>query len=327
MVFVIFYRLFFFVLTVIVGRALFLALGFQPLHALLWALVLSLFFGAVEYIVAKRRPREVLSILLALAISLIVANGLAFVLVQWTPLARARLWVFLLSNLFIVYVVGSYVYLRRRQLTVLDIFLRRHPTSRRIAPKVVDTSALIDGRILDVAKTGFLEGTLVVPRFVLRELQHIADSKEHARRVKGRRGLDVLRELQQVPGVQVEIYKQDVPGRAVDHKLLELCRRLGAKLITVDFNLKKLAEVQGIPVLNINELSAVLKPRFTGGEEITVKIQKQGKESHQGVGYLEDGTMVVVENGAQYIGQTVPCVVTSYLQTDAGRIVFARPKK
>ncbi len=326
MVFVIFYRLFFFVLTVIVGRALFLALGFQPLHALLWAVVLSLFFGAVEYTVARRRPREVLSILLALAITLIVANGTAFVLVQWTPLGQARLWVFLLSNLFLIYVVGSYVYLRRRQLTVLDLFIRR-PTSRRIAPKVVDTSALIDGRILDVARTGFLEGDLVVPRFVLRELQHIADSKEHARRVKGRRGLDVLRELQQIPGIRVEIYKQDVPGRAVDHKLLELCRRLDAKLITVDYNLKKLAEVQGIPVLNINELSTVLKPRFTGGEEITVKIQKQGKEAHQGVGYLEDGTMVVVENGAQYIGQTVPCVVTTYLQTDAGRIVFARPKK
>lgn len=194
--------------------------------------------------------------------------------------------------------------------------------------KILDTSAIIDGRIADVCETGFVEGALVVPEFVLRELQHIADSPDALRRNRGKRGFEVLRRLQQVPGLTVEISDRDFPGkREVDEKLIELGRALGGRLLTNDGNLGKLAELSGVGVLNVNELATALRPVALPGEAMQVQVLREGKEVGQGVAYLDDGTMVVVEHGKRYIGQTVAVTVTSVLQTSAGRMVFTRPRE
>ncbi len=197
----------------------------------------------------------------------------------------------------------------------------------RGAPKVLDTSVIIDGRVADVVKAGFLEGPLLVSRSVLAELQRIADSSDTLRRNRGRRGLDVLHRLQQdLQAVQIVDDSKD-GGGDVDGALVALAKTVRGWIVTNDFNLNKVAELQGIRVLNINELSQALRPVVLPGEELTVQVIKDGKEAGQGVGYLDDGTMVVVEGGKKYIGDTSEVVVTSVLQTVAGRMIFGRPKE
>ncbi len=194
--------------------------------------------------------------------------------------------------------------------------------------KVVDTSAIIDGRIYDVASSHFLEGTLIIPQFVIEELQHIADSEDSIRRAKGRRGLDILSQMQKNPDVSVEILDEPVEEeREVDMKLLRLCHKFQAAIITNDYNLNKVAELQGIRVLNIHELSNALKIVVYPGETIAINVIKEGKEARQGVGYLEDGTMVVVEDGRGLVGKNVDVTVTSVFQTAAGRMIFSRRAK
>ncbi len=195
------------------------------------------------------------------------------------------------------------------------------------SPKLLDTSVLIDGRIGELVETGFVEGTLVLPHFVLRELHTIADSSEPLRRRKGRRGLDILGELRRSPQVQLETSDHDFPDHPdVDRKLIELAKSLRGDLVTTDFNLNKVAKVEGIKVLNINELANAVKPRYLPGEDLEVEIIDRGEEIGQGIGYLDDGTMVVVENGRRFIGQSVSVVVNSMLQTDAGKMLFVRLK-
>lgn len=194
-------------------------------------------------------------------------------------------------------------------------------------PKVLDTSVIIDGRVADVVKTGFLEGPLVVPRSVLGELQRIADSADTLRRNRGRRGLDILQRLQkELQAVQI-VDDQEAVGADVDGGLIAMARHLRGWIVTNDFNLNKVAELQGIRVLNINELSQSLRPVLLPGEELAVHVVKDGKEAGQGIGYLEDGTMVVVEGGKKFMGETPDVVVTSVLQTVAGRMIFGRPKE
>ncbi len=191
---------------------------------------------------------------------------------------------------------------------------------------LLDTSVIIDGRISDIARTGFLPGSLLIPRFVLNELQYIADSPESLRRQRGRRGLEVLAELQKDPTIPVRISDMDVEGaRAVDDKLVILARQLRSAILTNDFNLNRVAELQGVSILNVNELANAVKAVYLPGEHLKLEIIQQGRESAQGVGYLDDGTMVVVENGDGYIGQELDTVVTKVLQTAAGRMIFARP--
>jgi uncharacterized protein YacL len=191
--------------------------------------------------------------------------------------------------------------------------------------KLVDTSAIIDGRIADLAATGFIDGPLVIPQFVLRELQQIADSTEPRKRTRGKRGFEVVQRLQRLPGLLVELDPADVPGvTEVDEKLLELARARGAKVITTDYNLNKRAELSGVAVLNVNDLSNALKPAVVAGEAMRVHVLREGKESGQGVAYLDDGTLVVVDQGKRWIGQSVDVAVTSVLQTSAGRIIFTR---
>ncbi|MFN2459557.1 MAG: PIN/TRAM domain-containing protein [Candidatus Velthaea sp.] len=193
-------------------------------------------------------------------------------------------------------------------------------------PKIIDTSVIIDGRILQIVESGFLEGPLVLPRFVLRELQLIADSGDSLKRSRGRRGLDVLTKLQSA--ATLEIVERDFDDVAqVDAKLVRLAQERGGKLVTNDFNLNRVAHVEGVDVLNINELANAVKPVLLPGEELRVLVIKEGKEPHQGIGYLEDGTMIVVENGRRLIGETVDVSVTSSLQTMAGRMIFARTKR
>jgi uncharacterized protein YacL len=191
--------------------------------------------------------------------------------------------------------------------------------------KVLDTSVIIDGRIADICETGFLEGTLVVPQFVLRELQQVADSSDSLKRNRGRRGLDILQKIQKMAHVQVQIVETDFPEvREVDLKLIELARRMSGKIVTNDFNLNKVAQLRGVPVLNINELANSLKPVVLPGEVMRVFIIKEGKEAGQGVGYLDDGTMVVVDQAKRALGKTIEVSVTSVLQTTAGKMIFCR---
>ncbi len=194
--------------------------------------------------------------------------------------------------------------------------------------KVIDTSVIIDGRIVDVCEAGFIEGTFIIPQFILQELQHIADSSDSLRRARGRRGLDVLHKIQKMSDITVKIIDEDFPKiKEVDAKLVALARLLGAKIITNDFNLNKVAELQGVTVLNLNELANALKPVVLPGETMNIFIVKEGKEFNQGVGYLDDGTMVVVDNARKLINQQVDVVVTSVLQTTAGRMIFAKLKE
>jgi uncharacterized protein YacL len=194
--------------------------------------------------------------------------------------------------------------------------------------KIMDTSVIIDGRIADVCETEFLDGTIIIPQFILQELQHIADSSDSLKRARGRRGLDILHRIQKMGHMDVRITEEDFPKiREVDSKLVALARKLGAKVITNDFNLNKVAELQGVKVLNINDLSNALKPVALPGEGMRVFVLKEGKEAGQGVAYLDDGTMIVVENGRRFINKNVEVVVTSVLQTAAGRMIFTKLKE
>lgn len=205
----------------------------------------------------------------------------------------------------------------------IGLFANSQKTSSRL--KVLDTSVIIDGRIADIAESGFLDGKLVIPQFVLHELQLVADSSDSAKRNRGRRGLDIVQRLQKMPGIQIEVSGQDFPAvREVDLKLIEFAKSAGAKIVTNDFNLNKLAQVQGLEVLNINELANALKPVVLPGEAMRVFILKEGKEYNQGVAYLDDGTMVVVDNARRLISKTVDITVTSVLQTTAGKMIFGK---
>jgi uncharacterized protein YacL len=191
--------------------------------------------------------------------------------------------------------------------------------------KILDTSVIIDGRIADIAETGFLDGTLVIPQFVLRELQLVADSPDALKRNRGRRGLDILQRLQKMSHLNVQILEDDYPhARDVDMKLIELAREYNCKIITNDFNLNKMAQLHGVEVLNINELANALKPVVLPGESMRVFILKEGKEHNQGVAYLDDGTMVVVDNARRMISKTIDITVTSVLQTTAGKMIFGK---
>ncbi|GAK04703.1 pili retraction protein PilT [Geomicrobium sp. JCM 19037] len=201
-------------------------------------------------------------------------------------------------------------------------------SDKGVPTKIFDTSVIIDGRIADVCRTRFLEGTVVIPKFVLDELQHIADSSDALKRNRGRRGLDILNQIQKELPVQVKIEDIDFDDvQGVDSKLVKLAQKTSGIVVTNDFNLNKVCDLQGVPVLNINDLANAVKPVVLPGEEMHVQVIKDGKEANQGIGYLDDGTMIVIEEGHKYIGQQIDVVVTSVLQTSAGRMIFAKPKQ
>ena len=225
--------------------------------------------------------------------------------------------------------LGSMVALAKRdELEDMSAKLFPRTAGGRELYKILDTSVIIDGRIVDVCETGFLEGTLLVPEFVLRELQQIADSSDGLKRNRAKRGFDVLERLQRISKVSVRIEPRDFPAvREVDRKLLELAKVTGGKVVTNDYALNRLAGISGVAVLNINELANSLKPVVLPGESMQVHVVKEGKEVNQGVAYLDDGTMVVVDHGKRFIGHTVDVTVTTVLQTTAGRMIFVRPRE
>lgn len=280
--------------------------------------------GMVEESMARLAPAEALSGAIGLIVGLIVSafvrdifHGFSLV-PRYGPLIS--LAIYALITLFFSY-VGVRVGVRQRVASWVRSSARGDGP-----PKLLDTSVIVDGRVLEIAQAGFLDGRLLVPKFVLKELQAIADSNDALKRVRGRRGLDVLHRLRDVTG-NLEIIDNDSTERDVDGKLVSVARELHAQVLTTDYNLNRVARIQGVVVLNVNELSNALKPVVLPGEDMSVNIVKDGKEQNQGVGYLDDGTMIVIENGKPLIGETVGVQVTSVLQTAAGRMIFAKVKQ
>ena len=298
-------------------------------------LVLTPYVTVRPFLGLRKRIRlapatQLLSAVLGLIIGLIIAALISFPL-SMLPQPFSQVLPFVAALLFGY--LGIMVMLTRQH----DIFTtirRQLPTrgesqeSGRDAgyrPVLLDTSVIIDGRIADISRTGFIEGEMLVPRFVLNELQHIADSSDSLRRNRGRRGLDMLRRLQNESVTPVRITDMDIDRvREVDDKLVLLAKQLHCAIVTNDYNLNRVAELQGVRVLNINELTNAVKVLFLPGESLSVKIVQEGKEIGQGVGYLDDGTMVVVEDGETYINRQIQVIVTKVLQTAAGRMLFAR---
>lgn len=280
----------------------------------------------------QRAPmQDIIAGAIGLILGLIIANllGSAFARLPWVGVILSPLGSIILGYL------GISIALHKREeishfLTGFSLFGGRERQSRQESKpvcKILDTSVIIDGRVADICKSGFIEGTIIIPGFVLDELRHIADSSDLLKRNRGRRGLDILNKIQKELDVPVQIYEKSVgENLEVDSKLVKLAKTLGGKVLTNDYNLNKVAELQGITVLNINELANAVKPVVLPGEEMAVHVIKDGKEAGQGVAYLDDGTMIVVDGGKKHIGDTIDVMVTSVLQTAAGRMIFAKPK-
>ncbi|MFA5356227.1 MAG: PIN domain-containing protein [Candidatus Omnitrophota bacterium] len=245
------------------------------------------------------------------------------------PISSSSLSVIRVTLTLVFCYLGMVIGLRGKDefnIIIPYVRLRRQNQSEDLT--LLDTSVIIDGRILDICKTKFLENKLVLPKFILRELQHIADSTDSIKRQRGRRGLEILHTLQKEMGQDITLHEEELPDiPEVDAKLVKLAKILEAKILTVDFNLNRVASLQGIKVLNINELANALKPMVFPGEEMRIKLLKEGKEHNQAIGYLEDGTMVVVEDARRMLGQEVKVAVTSVLQTQAGRMIFTKLNK
>jgi len=279
---------------------------------------------AVENVIRHMPLKALFGGTLGLVIGLSVARLLGFGFIGLeNHIIRVTVYVVLSCILgYIGMVLGS---IRIEEIRLPNwSWLARGGASRGEQPaKILDTSVIIDGRVVDIVETGFLGGVLVIPEFVLQELQHIADSPDPTRKVRGRRGLDIIKRLQQEKLVEIRIDRQDFDNLTdVDAKLVALALKMNAKIVTNDYNLAKVSEVQGIRVLNINQLANALKPVVLPGEVLRLQILKEGKEQGQGIAYLEDGTMVVVENASRFLGKEVEVAVTSILQTTAGRLIF-----
>lgn len=336
-----------FYLRHVVARALGKALSFwqQAVVLGLCGLILGLLFAwlgpvcvdavvslmrRVETRLQKASFQEIVAGSIGLILGLVIGNLLG------QPMARMPLvgsFLPTITTLVFGYLGAAVGQKKRDEILAMFDFLPRLGNKDRqpqripaAKPKILDTSVIIDGRIADICATGFIEGPLIVPGFVLEELRHIADSSDTLKRNRGRRGLDILNRMQKELDANVQIYERDVPGDEVDSKLVRLAKMLNGIIVTNDFNLNKVAELQGMKVLNINELANALKPVVLPGEEMVVHLIKDGKESGQGIGYLDDGTMIVVDGGKKHIGETVSVMVTSVLQTAAGRMIFAKPK-
>jgi len=267
-----------------------------------------------------------LGLLLGVLVSRLLFSSLLLLLAPLEPTLSISMRI-LLDAIF-AYLGLMVVVSKGKEIDLLSFYRQMKEGPPAESYKILDTSVIIDGRIADICETGFVEGTLIIPQFVLRELQHIADSSDTLKRNRGRRGLDILQRIQKKVDVPVKIHDLDFPEiKEVDGKLVAMAKMLGAKVITNDFNLNKVAELHGVPVLNINELANSLKPVVLPGEDMKVYVLKEGKEYNQGVAYLDDGTMVVIDNGRRSIGQTVEVCVTSVLQTTAGRMIFTRLKE
>ena len=324
----------------------------EPLYTGLILLIVILIFAIIFYFLSSfiykgiiaiidgfERNIQKLTVTEFLFGTLGLLVGLVFATLIGIPISRIHFVIgpilFILIDL-IGALVGIKIFIKRKD-DILNLLTsikkngirdKKNKHNEKICPKILDTSVIIDGRIFDICQTGFVEGPLVIPGFVLNELRHISDSADGLKRNRGRRGLDILNKIQKELSIETQIYEEDFPEIAeVDAKLLKLAQVLNGKVVTNDFNLNKVAEFQGVPVLNINELANAIKPVLLPGEEMRVVVMKDGKEASQGIAYLDDGTMIVVEGGRKFISEEIMVVVTSVLQTAAGRMIFAKPKE
>lgn len=288
------------------------------------ALILILMEVGLRKVSVSGLSSAVFGLILGLIMAKLVGDAFSLATIDADLLSRIRVGL----TLVFCY-LGMVMALRGKDefnIIIPYVRLRRQDQTQDVV--LLDTSVIIDGRIVDICKTRFLGGKVIIPKFVLRELQQIADSTDAIKRQRGRRGLEILNTIQNEPGMDITIHEQDFSETSeVDAKLVLLAKLLEAKILTVDFNLNRVASIQGIKVLNINELANALKPVVFPGEEMRIKLIKEGKEHNQAVGYLDDGTMVVVEDARRLIGQDVTAVVTSVLQTQAGRMIFTKIEK
>lgn len=319
-------------LSAVAGVALFARLGEEPTANAVGGLVIGLTTGGAillaEYLLQQLSFGVILGGTAGLGVGLLLTG-----LIEWvgsivfdvqTVLFHVGGLLFVLGLPYLGMVLGA----RFGDERVPSTRASGQPSGSEVTAKLLDTSVIIDGRIADLSETGFLDGTLLVPQFILHELQHIADSSDGLKRARGRRGLDVLNKIQKMPDLDVRIIEDDIPQiREVDAKLVGLAKQLHAKVVTNDLNLNKVAALQGVRVLNINELCNALRPVVLPGEALRVFVLKEGKEPGQGVAYLDDGTMIVVDNAKRWIGRNMDVVVTSVLQTTAGRMIFTRLKE
>lgn len=301
----------------------------RPFNFGLWpVLALGVLLGAIIIGLEYRLRRASLKRLIGAAAGSILGIlgaflvSLVFGRIGLTP----RLTAFLsFAALLVMAYVGLVLGAEKGDLLDLTAFRAFSGGESRSHVKLLDTSVIIDGRIANLIETGFVEGPFLVPQFVLHELQAVADSSDGAKRARGRRGLDVLQHLQKLPGIELQVIMEDLPQiPQVDHKLIALARQYGCKIMTNDFNLNKLAKLQQVEVLNVNEVANAVKPAVLPGESLRVYILKEGKEAHQGIGYLDDGTMVVVDHARRLMSRNVDVIVTSVLQTTAGKMIFGR---
>lgn len=301
-----------------------------------WLLVLGIMIlGGVVIGLDVLFPQKPLHIISSVYFGLIVGLFLAYVAgVALTPIFESlqspenvRNVVQLILAAVLSYTCISFLMQTKDDFRFVIPYVEFSKEVRGRRPFILDTSVVIDGRIADLVEANLFDSRLVLPRFAITELQSVADSADKSKRARGRRGLDILNRLRNNPEVELEIFDRDLPefaGQPVDLKLVALAKHLEGKLVTNDFNLNKVARVHGVPVININDLANALKPHFLPGEHIQVRLIRPGEEERQGVGYLEDGTMVVVEDGREYVGKTIYLTVTSVLQTSAGRMIFGR---
>jgi uncharacterized protein YacL len=291
--------------------------------------VVGLCIVVLEFLIAEISLVTVISGILGASCGIIVAKLVDYTVLQMGNVNLYALWAkYSVLRYFAFGSLGMIIAIRKMpELDDLDKDLRKLGKRRGADMKVLDTSAIIDGRVVDVCETRFLSGSFIVPRFVLAEMHHLADSSDAMKRARGRRGLDILARLQENPEVPVRILDKDVPEIPdVDGKVVRLAKDMGAKIVTTDFNLNKIATLEGVVCLNVNDLGTALKPVVLPGESMPIFVMKEGKERDQGIGYLDDGTMVVVEDGRRFIGKRVDLAVTSILQNPSGRMVFGKAK-
>lgn len=304
----------------------FLQYSWAPFLGALFSGIVATVVIALENVFRRLPLKRILGGTLGLILGLFIARliGGSFTSLQ-NPTVQVSIYVILCCLFgYIGTVLGS---IKFAELTTMFPWFGKSSVKSGGFPKVLDTSVLIDGRIVDVVEAGFLEGPLIVPDFVIQELQHIADSQDHLRRAKGRRGLDIMKRLQESKNVETRIERYFIKETTdVDTKLVSLAVRLQAKIVTNDANLAKVAEVNGIQVLNMHRLAHAMRPVVLPGEVLKLQIIREGREQGQGIAYLEDGTMVVVENASRYLGKEVEVSVTSVLQTPVGRMIFTSLK-
>lgn len=295
-------------------------------------IILSLAIIVGDVLIPKKRVDWISSIYFGMLIGLLLTAAIGFAIAPLWPLddrgseiGRANLM--LVLGVTLCYICTSFLIQTRDDFRFIIPYVEFRKNLKGNRPLILDTSVVIDGRIADVMETMIVDSRLVMPRFAINELQRIADSSDRGRRTRGRRGLDILNRLQKMKGIDIQIDDTDLPefrGQPVDLKLVALAKHLEGKLVTNDYNLNKVARIQGVDVINLNDLANALKPVFLPGERLDVDIVKSGEEASQGIGYLDDGTMVVIDNGRDHVGERVVVTVTSVLQTSAGRMIFGR---